>query len=134
MTFGTSQDRRNQLLYLGMIDRRQNRASVPQDRRSGNRRAYPRWPATFEVKFHIGKETFAAGSIDICEGGVRISADRMPALESEIEIEFRLAPEEPWVRVRAVVRHAEAGQIGAEFLNLRMADRLRIVSYVTRPR
>ena len=119
---------------MDVIDRRQNRASVPQDRRSGNRRAYPRWPAEFEVQYFIGKEKFSGGPIDICEGGMRISAVRLPVLESEIEIEFRLTPKDPWVRVKALVRHAASGQIGAEFLNLRMADRLRIVSFVTKPR
>ncbi|MBI2682372.1 MAG: PilZ domain-containing protein [Acidobacteriales bacterium] len=119
---------------MGVIDRRKNRALVPDDRRSGNRRAYPRWPARFEVQYFIGKEKIAAGPIDICEGGMRLSAEKLPAPASEIEIEFRLAPQDPWIRVRSVVRHAASGQIGAEFLNLRMADRLRIVSFVTQPR
>jgi len=91
-----------------MIDRRKNTYGVPVDRRSINRRAFPRWPAQFEVCFGTGTEMITASAIEIGEGGLSFHSENAIALESEINVEYRLDAGD-WVKVRAVVRHVDDG-------------------------
>jgi hypothetical protein len=119
------------VLYSGhVIDRRKNNYGVPVDRRSVNRRAFPRWPAQFEVCFGAGFEMTMASAIEIGEGGLSFHSENAIALESEINVEYRLEADD-WVKVRAVVRHVKDGKIGVEFLNLRRDDRLKILDFIS---
>ena len=118
-----------------MQDRR--RRAIPgnyEKKRSTNRRAFPRWVAPFEVRVLNGKETISCEPIELGEGGLSFACNSTFEKESDINIEFRLvgatAPSD-WIRVRAQVRHIDFGKIGVEFLNLRMADRLRVLDHVS---
>src|SRR6266481_5346336 len=100
------------VLYSGvMIDRRKNAYGVPVDRRSINRRAFPRWLAQFEVRFGTDAEMIMASAIEIGEGGLSFHSETAMAPESEINVEYRLDAGD-WVKVRAVVRHVKDRQIG----------------------
>ena len=113
-----------------MLDRRKNTYGVPVDRRSINRRAFPRWPAQFEVRFGTGTEMIMASTIEIGEGGLSFHSENAIAPESEINVEYRLNAGD-WVKVRAVVRHVDNGKIGVEFLTLRRNDRLKILDFIS---
>jgi hypothetical protein len=109
------------------------------ERGGTNRRAFPRWAAGFELRFGTGKQMQTAEVIEIGEGGLSFYSAEPIALESEINIEYRLdlgntvsaSKGDGWVRLKAVVRHTRESKIGVEFLNLRMSDRLQILDFIT---
>jgi len=103
---------------------------VPEDNRKGNRRAFPRWQADFEVRYGLGKNLLAGKPYEIGEGGLSFHAEKMYPLESEIDIQYRLLGHEEWVAVKSVVRHAADEKLGVEFLNLRRNDRLKILDFI----
>lgn len=115
-----------------MPDRRNKNEPRQPERRSKNRRAFPRWEAPFEVRYGAGGDMSVGQGVEIGEGGMAFTGDRMYELDTELDIRYRLHPEEEWVKVKAVVRHLE-GKIlfGVEFLNLRLPDRLNIVDSVS---
>jgi len=120
-----------------MPDRRRPRFErFTVERRTSNRRAFPRWPARFEMRVGQGRELAEGHGHEIGEGGISFESDHLYPLDTEIDVEFRLHPEDDWVRLKAVVKHLEGRQIGAEFLNLRLHDRLKIVDFLiaTKPR
>jgi hypothetical protein len=98
--------------------------------REPNRRAFPRWKATFEVRYGAGKELLEGKPAEIGEGGLAFIAQQPMPLETELTLHYRIAGGE-WVKLKAIVRHAEGQKIGAEFLNLRMSDRLRLVDFIS---
>jgi hypothetical protein len=71
-----------------------------------------------------------ASAIEIGEGGLSFHSENAIAPGSEINVEYRLDASD-WVKVRAVVRHFKAGNIGVEFLNLRRDDRLKILDFIS---
>ena len=108
--------------------------SADKDKRSINRRAFPRWPAPYEVRYGLGKDKLKEGKgVEIGEGGLSFVGAEPIQLESELLIEYRLSGSEPaeWVRVKSIVRHSHGNTTGVEFLNLRRADRLKIVDFVS---
>lgn len=96
-----------------------------------NRRAFPRWPYPFDLLYGPARERRSAEPLEIGEGGLSFYTNSRLELGSEVNVEFRLGPEQEWVQVRCVVRHCDGRKIGVEFLNLRMADRLRIVDFMS---
>ena len=96
-----------------------------------NRRAFPRWPYPFDLLYGPALERRSADPLEIGEGGLSFATTSRLELGSEINVEFRLGPEQQWVLVRCVVRHCDGKKVGVEFLNLRMADRLRIVDFMS---
>jgi len=101
------------------------------DRRAGNRRAYPRFVSTFEVRYSEGKDPMQTGKpLEIGEGGLSLETSDLLPLETQVNVEFKLEDSKEWVKVKAVVRHSEGKKLGLEFLNLKMHDRLKIVDYM----
>jgi hypothetical protein len=101
------------------------------DRRAGNRRAYPRFASTFEVRYAEGKDPLQTGKpMEIGEGGLSLETGDLLPLETHVTVEFKLTGSNEWVRVKAVVRHSEDRKLGLEFLNLKMQDRLKIVDHM----
>jgi hypothetical protein len=96
-----------------------------------NRRAFPRWPLPFDLLYGKGTERRSSDPLEIGEGGLSFLTNSPLTMDSELHIEFRLGPEQEWVHVKGIVRHVEGKKIGVEFLNLRMADRLRIVDFMS---
>jgi hypothetical protein len=101
------------------------------ERASHNRRAFPRWPLPFDLLYGKGTERRSTNPVEIGEGGVSFKTNSEIPVDTEIHIEFRLGPEQEWVHVKGIVRHVDNKLVGVEFLNLRMADRLRIVDFMS---
>ena len=112
------------------LERRKHASSVRRERRDSNRRAFPRWPLEFEVRFGTGKEMTPAEGYEIGEGGLSFRTPNPIPLETELNLEYRLTSDHPWVKLKGVVKHSKHERIGAEFLNLRMKDRLEIVRLI----
>jgi hypothetical protein len=115
-----------------VTDRRKQSQSYQPNRRQSNRRAFPRWESPFDVRYGQGDELSIGQGVEIGESGMAFTGDRMYEPGEEVDVRYRLNPEEEWVRVKAVVRHIE-GKIlfGVEFLNLRLPDRLNILDYIS---
>jgi len=115
-----------------MPDRRNKSESYQPERRRQNRRAFPRWELPFEVRYGKANELAAGQGVEISESGMAFTGDMPYDVGAEIDLRYRLNPEEDWVRVKAVVRHIEGNIVfGVEFLNLRLPDRLNILDYVS---
>ena len=112
------------------LERRKHAASVRRDQRESNRRAFPRWPLEFEVRFGTGKEMTPAEGYEIGEGGLSFRTPNPIPLGTELNLEYRLTSDHSWVKLKGVVKHSRHERIGAEFLNLRMRDRLEIVRLI----
>ena len=112
------------------LERRKHAANMRGDRRESNRRAFPRWPLEFEVRFGTGKEMTAAEGYEIGEGGLSFRTPHPVPLETELNLEYRLTPDHPWVKLKGIVKHRKQHRIGTEFLNLRIKDRLEIVRLI----
>jgi hypothetical protein len=113
-----------------MEDRRKNPSGISSERRTNNRRAFPRWPAQFEICFSAGGDMIKADAVEIGEGGLSFYSDYPLDLDSELNIEYRLETGD-WVKLKAVVRYMKDGKIGVEFLNLRLSDRLKILDFIS---
>jgi hypothetical protein len=116
-----------------MPERRKNESGVSEDKRGANRRAFPRWRAPIEVKYQVAKEQLIGTPVEIGEGGLSFIGHEPIQRETELTVEYRLIAEgiEPeWVKVKSIVRHSDGKITGVEFLNLRRADRLKIVDFV----
>ncbi len=115
-----------------MPDRRRKHEPRQPERRHQNRRAFPRWELPFEVRYGKGTHLASGQGVEISESGMAFTGDVPYDLGAELDVRYRLNPEEDWVRVKAVVRHIEGNIVfGVEFLNLRLPDRLNILDYVS---
>lgn len=115
-----------------MSDRRKTSRPHTPERRKKARRSSQRWPAQFEVRYGIGKELLSGQGVEIGEAGLAYTADKLYPPGTELNLRYRLHPEDDWVRIKGVVRHIEAHiLVGAELLDLRTADRLQIVDFVS---
>lgn len=103
-------------------------ATQGKQKRAGNRRAYPRFSAMFEVRYAENKDPMQTGKpLEISEGGLSFDTTDLLPLETAVNVEFKLDGAKEWVKVKGVVRHSKGKQLGVEFLNLRISDRLKIV-------
>jgi len=108
-----------------------NYAGRPTEPHVMNRRAFPRWPVPYDLLYGKARERRSAEPLEIGEGGLSFRTSSEIAVGSEIAVEFRFGPENEWMHVKCIVRHVDKNSVGVEFLNLRMADRLRIVDFVS---
>lgn len=96
-----------------------------------NRRAFPRWPVSFQLRYGQGKERTAGVGCEIGQAGLSFMTAEPPPEQIEIDLEYRLRPtDEGWVVVKGVVRHVERERVGVEFLTLRLIDRVNIVHFI----
>lgn len=96
-----------------------------------NRRAFPRWPVPYDLIYGRVQERRSAEPLEIGEGGLSFRTSSEVKVGSEIYVEFRFGPEEEWINVLCTVHYVEDKKVGVEFLNLRTADRLRIIDFIT---
>ncbi len=99
--------------------------------RTEERRAFPRWPAEFQVRCGEGAgSSETARVVEISETGLVFSADKSYPVGTELDLQYwvKSADSEP-VKVKAVVRRNEQGLVALEYLNLRRADRLKILEF-----
>ena len=112
-----------------MSDRRKTKTTPELERRKRNRRAFTRWPFEFDVRLSWGKQTVLCRGYEIAEGGLSLTCEIALPRETEIEIEYRLAPQAAPVTVKGMVRYEEGAYFGLEFLNLGLKNRLALVEY-----
>lgn len=108
-----------------------NYAGRPTQQHSMNRRAFPRWPVPYDLLYGRARERRSAEPLEVGEGGLSFRTSSEVTIGSEIAVEFRFGPEQAWMHVQCIVRHVDEKKVGVEFLNLRMADRLRIVDFIS---
>jgi hypothetical protein len=82
------------------------------------------------VRYGDGGGTRDARGYQIGQAGLSFWAEEPLDLDREIEVAYRLAPDDDWTQVKALVRNCCQGRVGAEFLNIRRADRLRILDFI----
>jgi hypothetical protein len=93
-----------------------------------NSRAFPRWTTQFAVCVITGKKTIPAEPVEMSEGGLSFLTDETLSVGDEITVEFKPAGASDWMRVKCLVRHSgKERRVGVEYLNLRRADRLKII-------
>src|SRR6266481_774169 len=93
-------------------------ATQGKQKRVGNRRAYPRFSAMFEVRYAENKDPMQPGKpMEISEGGLSFETQDLLPLETQVNVEFKLSGAKDWVKVKGVVRHSKDKQLGVEFLN-----------------
>jgi hypothetical protein len=119
----------------GVKERRKNPSEAVLERRSSNRRAFPRWLVPFQVRYGLGKESIEAEGLEIGEAGLSFLSDKSYPLGTELNLQYRLSADgqgdKAWVPLKVVVRHSDGQLLGVEFLNLLRPDRLKIVEYTT---
>jgi hypothetical protein len=95
-----------------------------------NRRAFPRWKAKFDVRYGKAGSMRTASGFEIGEDGIAFAAPERFTPAMEIDLAYRFNDGADWTEVKAVVCHCDGDSTGVEFLNLRRADRLRILEYI----
>lgn len=98
--------------------------------RPHNRRAFPRWKAEFDVRYGISGKVHHTRGCEIGEEGISFFSPAPPELSSQIDVAYRLEENADWTEVKALVCHIDGDSVGVEFLNLRRADRMRILEFV----
>ncbi len=99
-------------------------ASVLPALRPDDRRTQPRCPVQFEVRYGVSKELMAGEGYDFGGGGMAFTGPKSYAPGTELELRYRLTPQENWTRVRGLVRHHQGDRMGVEFLSIARTRRL----------
>ncbi len=92
--------------------------SVLPSLRPDERREQPRCPVQFDVLYGMGKDLVAGAGNDFGGGGLAFTGPKSYAPGTELEVRYRLTPQENWTRVRALVRHRQGDRMGVEFLSV----------------
>ncbi len=100
------------------------RAAFP---RGEERRAFPRWPVKLNVQYGNAPDFDLGESSDISEGGMGFTGKRAYAVGAEIEVRFFLnLPGAKWFQSKALVRRADQGFLGVEFVGMAPSERTRL--------
>jgi PilZ domain-containing protein/GAF domain-containing protein len=95
--------------------------------RMEDRRAFPRWPVRLSVQYGSAPDFDFGESTDISEGGIGFTGRRMYAAGAEIEVRFVFdLPGAKWFQSKALVRRAEKGALGVEFVGMAPSERVRL--------
>lgn len=96
------------------------------------RRIFPRWRLRFVVHYGMDRELFTGDGHEISEGGMIFSGERLYPSGTEIELHYQpdLNDVGKWFKVRAVVRHVVGNKMGAEFLNMGITDRIKLLQAI----
>ena len=98
-----------------------------------DRRACPRWHTSLQVRYGKGDTQTEGLGLDISETGIGFRGPQVWPVGSTLELRFK--PDSPvaeWFRARAVVRNVSADRMGAEFVEMGSADRMRILEMIYR--
>jgi len=93
-----------------------------------DRRACPRWHTHLYVRYGSGESLAEGTGVDISETGIGFTGAQVWPVGTTLELRFK--PDSPvaeWFRTQAVVRNVADDRMGAEFLGLGSADRMRIL-------
>ena len=96
--------------------------------RTEERRAFPRWPVTVTGEFHGVQGKVKADVVELNEVGLTMQSDQAFEVGSELNVRCNIGTSKP-IDVKAIVRQKRGKAIGAEFINLKLSDRVRIQDY-----
>ncbi len=98
-----------------------------------DRRACPRWHTHLQVRYGSGEALSEGQGVDISETGIGFTGAQVWPVGTTLELRFK--PDSPvaeWFRARAVVRNVADDRMGAEFVGMGSADRMRILEMIYR--
>ncbi|HUK86384.1 MAG TPA: PilZ domain-containing protein [Terriglobales bacterium] len=98
-----------------------------------DRRGCPRWRTALQVRYGDGDAQADGLGVDISETGIGFKGAQVWPVGATLELRFK--PDSPvadWFRARAVVRNVNHDRMGAEFLGMGSADRMRILEMIYR--
>lgn len=98
-----------------------------------DRRACPRWRTHLYVRYGSSDTQAEGQGVDISETGIGFTGAQVWPVGTTLELRFK--PDSPvadWFRARAVVRNVAADRMGAEFVEMGSADRMRILEMIYR--
>ena len=91
------------------------------------RRASPRWPIRLSLQYGSAYDFAAGETSDISECGIGFTGERAYAVGEEIKVKFFLGvPGSKWFQSKALVRRAESGNFGLEFVGMAPSERTRL--------
>jgi PilZ domain/Adenylate and Guanylate cyclase catalytic domain len=91
-------------------------------------RLYQRIPKRFEVCCGVGDQLVTGESIEISEGGMSFRTRSIHDLGSQVDVHCKFGAE--WVQFRAVVRRADEGSMGVEFVNISEGTRDKLIEAI----
>ncbi len=103
-------------------------ASVLPSSRPDERRAHPRCPVQFEVRYGVGKNLIEGVGDEFGPGGLAFSGPKSYPPGTELELHYRLTPQEDWTRARALVRHRQGERMGVKFLAVSKSRRAVVIA------
>ena len=98
-----------------------------------DRRACPRWHTSLDVRYGENGKLAEGLGVDISETGIGFRGPEVFPVGTTLEVRFK--PESPvaeWFRARAVVRNVDDDRMGAEFVEMGSAERMRILEMIYR--
>jgi hypothetical protein len=105
----------------------QSPAPKPAAARVEERRACPRWPVKLSLQYGRAPDFALGETSDISEGGLGFTGERNYTVGEEIEVRFIFAlPAAKWFHSKALVRRAERGFLGVEFVGMAPSERARL--------
>jgi PilZ domain-containing protein len=108
--------------------------AAPQNGTAGpDRRACPRWHTHLQVRYGNGAAQVDGQGVDISETGIGFTGAQVWPVGTTLDLRFK--PDSPvaeWFRARAVVRNVADDRMGAEFVEMGSADRMRILEMIYR--
>jgi hypothetical protein len=91
------------------------------------RRAFPRWPVRLSVQYGRAPDFAMGEASDISAGGMGFTGERVYAVGAEIDVKFFLdLPGVKGFYSKALVRRAEQGSFGVEFVGMAPSERTRL--------
>ena len=103
---------RQEKVLIGTLETTTGSAPQPEERRQS-----PRSTAQFEVRYGYGRRMHEGQGFNYSSGGLAFTGPRQFPVGTELDVRYRLKPEEQWIRARALIRHRIAGVMGVEFLS-----------------
>ncbi len=94
------------------------------------RRALPRRSVAISGQTHDKRGSFPCLIRTLNEKGLGFDSGEHFQVGDEVALAWAFGPRESALQVHCVVRNAEGTQVGVEFLNLPLADRMRISHFL----
>jgi hypothetical protein len=98
--------------------------------RTNERRAFKRWPADLQSQCYGPSGSSQAVIVEISEAGLTLTSDHPAQVDEELTVAWVL-DDGPPLQITCKVRRAHAPVTGVEFLDATLADRVRIVAYLS---
>lgn len=93
-----------------------------------NRRAFPRWPAVFEVQYGQEGEAIRGTAVQVSTDGMLFSGPTVYPPGTELDLHFRMSNDDE-IASRGVVRWHRETEMAVEFVRISRRDRQRILNH-----